>query len=58
LVDGLGLPRTSFQADLMVVDNDDIVDVFLNDEVLVNVDVTDTTDVVGEEGNTFFVDAK
>jgi hypothetical protein len=39
----------------MIVDDDDIVEAFSNDKVLVNVDTTDATNMVGEEG--FFVDA-
>jgi hypothetical protein len=58
LVDNLGLPRTSFWVVLMIVDKDDIIEAFVDDKVLVNIDVTDTTDMVGEESNTFFVDAK
>ncbi len=42
----------------MIVDKDDIIEAFVDDKVLVNIDVTDTTDMVGEESNTFFVDAK
>jgi hypothetical protein len=53
MVDDLGLPRRSFWADLTIVDNYDIVEAFINDKVLVNVDTTDATDMVGEEGNTF-----
>jgi hypothetical protein len=58
LVDDLRLPRRSFWVDLMIVDDDDAIEAFVNDKVLVNVDVTDATDMVREEGNTFFVDAK
>ncbi len=54
----LGFPRTSFRVDLTIVNNDDIVDAFVDDEVLITVDATDATNMVGEEGNTFFVDAK
>jgi hypothetical protein len=57
LVVNLGLPRTSFRADLTIVDEDNIVEAFIDNEVLANVDQTDATDMVGEEGNTFFVDA-
>jgi hypothetical protein len=58
LVDNLGLPRTSFWADLMIVDKDDVVEAFIDDKVLINIDTTDATNIVGEEDNTFFVDAK
>ncbi len=54
MVDDLGLLRISFLVDLIIVDDDDVVEAFVNNEVLVNVDVTNTTDMVGEEGNTFF----
>jgi hypothetical protein len=47
-VDNLGLPRTSFQADLMIVVNDDVVDTFVNIKVLVSVDATDATNIFGE----------
>jgi hypothetical protein len=53
LVDNLGLPRTSFWVDLKIVNNNDIIEAFVNNKVLVNVDATDTTNMVGEEGNTF-----
>jgi hypothetical protein len=53
MVDSLGLPRTSFWEDLMIVDEDYVVEAFIDDKVLVNFDVTDTTDMVGEEGNGF-----
>ncbi len=49
----MGLPRTSFWADLMIVDEDDVVEAFVDNKVLVNIDATDATDMVGEEGNTF-----
>ncbi len=42
----------------MIVDKDDVIEAFVHDEVLVNVEATDATDMVGEAGNTFFVDAK
>ncbi len=58
MVDNLGLPRTSFWADLMIVDKDDVVEAFIDDKVLINIDTTDATNIVGEEDNTFFVDAK
>jgi hypothetical protein len=57
-VDDLGLLRTSFWANLTIVDKDDVVEAFINDKVLVIVDAADATDMVGEEGDTFFVDAK
>jgi hypothetical protein len=53
LVDDLGLPRTSFWADLTTVNDDDVVEAFVDDKVLVNIDATDATDMVGEDGNTF-----
>ncbi len=42
----------------MIVNNDDIIEAFVDKKVLVNIDTADATDMVGEEGNTFFVDAK
>jgi hypothetical protein len=42
---------------LTVVDDNDLIETFVNDKVLVNVDTTDANNMVGEEGNTFFVDA-
>jgi hypothetical protein len=48
----------SFWTDLTIVDDNDIVEAFVNNKVLVNVDATDATNMVGEEGNTFFLDAK
>jgi hypothetical protein len=57
LVDDLGLPRTSFRAALTIVNKDDVIEAFINDKVLVNVDATGKTNMVGEEGNTFLVDA-
>ncbi len=57
-MDDLGLPRTCFWADLTIVDNNNVVEAFIDEEVFVNVDATDATDMVGGEGNTFFVDAK
>ncbi len=57
-MDDLGLLRTSFWANLTIVDKDDVVEAFINDKVLVIVDAADATDMVGEEGDTFFVDAK
>jgi hypothetical protein len=53
----LGLPRTSW-ADLTIVDKNDVVAAFIDNKVLVNLDATDATDMVGEKGNTFLVDAK
>ncbi len=52
-MDDLGLPRTSFWADLTTVNDDDVVEAFVDDKVLVNIDATDATDMVGEDGNTF-----
>jgi hypothetical protein len=42
----------------MNVDNNDIIDDFVSNKMLVNIDATDATNVVGEEGDTLFVDAK
>jgi hypothetical protein len=42
----------------MVVDDNNVVDAVVDDKVLMNVDAADTTDMVGDKGNTFFVDAK
>ena len=53
-----GQLRAPKKEDLMIVDNDVVVEAFVNDKVLINVDATDATNMVGEEGNTFFVDAK
>jgi hypothetical protein len=57
-VENLGLPITSLWADLTIVDDDDVIEALIDDEVLVNIDATDAANMVGEEGNTFFVDAK
>ncbi len=57
-MDNLGLLRTSLRADLKIVDKDDVIEALIDDKVLVNVDATDAANLVGEEGNTFFVDAK
>ncbi len=57
-MDNLELPKTSFWVDLTITNDDDVIDAFVNDEMLVNVDMTDATNMVGEEGNTFFVDTK
>jgi hypothetical protein len=43
---------------LTIVDDNDIIEAFIDNKVLANVDATDATDIVGEEGNTFFVNAK
>ena len=40
------------------MDDDDVIEALIDDEVLVNIDATDAANMVGEEGNTFFVDAK
>ncbi len=55
MVDDLGLPRMSFWEVLTIVNQDDIVEAFINNKVLVNVDTIDATNMVGEEGNTFFL---
>jgi hypothetical protein len=57
-VDDLGLPRRSFWTDLTIADNNDVIEAFIDNTVLVNVNATDATNMVGEEGNTFFLDAK
>jgi hypothetical protein len=57
-MDNLGLPRTSFWVDLTIVDGNDVVEAFVDDKVLVNIDATDATHMVGDEGYTIFVDAK
>jgi hypothetical protein len=53
LVDNLGLPRTSFWVDLMIVDKDDIVEAFIYDKVLINVDATDATNMLGKKVTPF-----
>jgi hypothetical protein len=45
----------SFWEVLTIVNQDDIVEAFINNKVLVNVDTIDATNMVGEEGNTFFL---
>jgi hypothetical protein len=40
------------------VDDNDVIDAFVGNKVLVSIDVADATNMVGEEGYTFFVDAK
>ncbi len=57
-MDDLGLPRRSFWTDLTIADNNDVIEAFIDNTVLVNVNATDATNMVGEEGNTFFLDAK
>jgi hypothetical protein len=57
-VDDLGLLTSSFWVDFTIVDEGDVIEAFLDNKVPVNVDTTDATNMVGEEGNTFFVDAK
>jgi hypothetical protein len=42
----------------MIVDDNDIIEASVTDGVLINIDVTDATDMVGEEGKTFFKDIK
>ncbi len=42
----------------MIVDNYDVIDTFVNDKVLVSIDATDATNILGEGGKTLFVDAK
>ncbi len=37
----------------MIVDEDDVIEAFIDNEVLVNLDATGATNMVGEEGNTF-----
>jgi hypothetical protein len=58
LVDNLGLPRMSFWVYLTIINGNDAVEAVVNNKVLINVDTTDATNMVGEKGNTFFVDAK
>ncbi len=43
----------SFWADLTIVDSNDVIDAFVDNKVLINVDATDAINMVGEEGNTF-----
>ena len=50
--------QEGFWVDLMIVDDNDIIEAFVKNKVLIKVDTTDATDMVGEEGNTIFVDAK
>jgi hypothetical protein len=54
----LGAPENAFWADLTIVDKDDVIEAFIDDKVLFNIDSTDANDMVGEEGNTIFVDTK
>ncbi len=58
LVEDLRLPRTIFWADLTIDDDDDAVDAFVNNKVLVNADVADAIDMFGNKGNNFFAYAK
>ena len=53
----MGLLRTSFWEDLTIVDDDDVVDAFVDNKVLVNVDAMEITEFVGGAGN-FVEDAK
>ncbi len=50
----LGAPKNKFLGRLDIVDKDDVVEAFINDKVLINVDATDATNMVGEEGKPFF----
>jgi hypothetical protein len=53
LVDNLVLLRLSFWADLMIVDKDDIVEAFIDNKVLVNVNTTDTPIWLGKKVTPF-----
>ncbi len=44
--------------DLTIVDEDDVIEAFIDDKVFVNINTTDANNMVGEEGNTIIVDAK
>ena len=60
MVDNFGLPRKSCLADFTINNNDDdIVNAFIDNKlVIVNVDTAEPTDMVGDDGTPFFVDAK
>jgi hypothetical protein len=60
LGDNIGLPKSSCHADFTFKDNDDdVIDAFVDDElVVVSVDMAEPTDIMGDDGTPFFVDAK
>jgi hypothetical protein len=57
-VEDLGLPRTSFLANLTIDNDDDFVNESIGDKLLVNVDAADATNIVGDKGFNFFLDTK
>ncbi len=57
-MEDLEFPRTCFRVDLTIDNDDDFVDAFVDNKVLVYVDAADATNMVGDKGNNFFVDAK
>ncbi len=59
-MDNIGLPRSSCWADFMINNDDDnIVNAFVDDElVVISVDKAEPTNIVGDNGTPFFVDAK
>jgi hypothetical protein len=60
MVDNFGLPRKGCWDDFTINDdNDNIVNTFIDDElVIINVDAAEPTNMVGDNGTPFFVDAK
>jgi hypothetical protein len=59
-VDYIVLPKSSCHANF-TIDNDDdnVVNTFVDDKlVVVSVDVSEPTDIMGDDGTPFFVDAK
>ncbi len=60
MVDNIRLPRSCCCAAFTINDNDDdIVNAFVDDElVVISVDAAEPTNIVGDDGTPFFVDAK
>jgi hypothetical protein len=60
-VDNIRLPRSSCRADFTIDNNnnDTVVHAFVDDKlVIVSVDTAEPTNIVGDNGTPFFVDAK
>jgi hypothetical protein len=62
LIDNIGLPRSSCWADFTIDEDDgnnDVINAFVDDKlVVVSIDATEPTNIVGDDGTPFFVDAK
>ena len=57
-MEDLGLPRKSFLANLKIDNHNNVIDTFVDDKVLINVDIAEATNIVGDKGVDFFLDAK